>query len=170
MINTSFKEFNFNFCEIVLNNDCPLNCKYCFLQNQGKRGDYISEQTLTNIFYFIKEYQIINPQPFVKLLFSLKEPLMSWNIIKNVIDNLDFKLIDYQIFITIITNGVLLTEEIYQYCRSHFIDIHISFDGPKDIHDEERIFQKENKSSYEIIMNFIKTHPYKEFLTYAITL
>jgi sulfatase maturation enzyme AslB (radical SAM superfamily) len=28
-----FKNFEFNLVEVVLNNSCPLDCSYCFLEN-----------------------------------------------------------------------------------------------------------------------------------------
>ena len=49
----NFDGFNFNLVEIVLNNSCPLDCSYCFLENKGN-ASFMSVDTLRNIFYLCK--------------------------------------------------------------------------------------------------------------------
>lgn len=168
----NFEGFNFNLVEVVLNNSCPLDCSYCFLENRGKVS-FMSKDTLKNIFLMCKYSMEINPRDFISIMFSLKEPLMSWDIIQTTIDNLDFQLNDYNIFCTMNTNGVLLTEEILNYCKSHHISIHISLDGPKDIHDKRRIYRGKNKedlSSYDKILEIINNHPNDYNLSFMTTL
>ena len=161
-----FENFSFNLVEIVLNNSCPLDCSYCFLENKGKQI-FMEKDTLYNIFQLCKFSMEVNPREFISIMFSLKEPLVSWNIIKQVIDSLDFNLDDYNIFCTMNTNGVLLTDDIISYCREKFIDIHISLDGPADIHDNRRVYRgsnNQNLSSHSKIMDLIYKYPdYKHF-------
>lgn len=143
--------------EIVLNNSCPLDCSYCFLENKGNIA-FMSTNTLINIFKLCKYSMEINPRDFISIMFSLKEPLVSWNVIKNAIDSLDFDLRDYGIFCTFNTNGVLLTDDIIEYCKKHSIDIHVSLDGPKDIHDKRRVYRNDKNqdlSSHEKVLNII---------------
>ena len=104
-----FENFSFNLVEVVLNNSCPLDCKYCFLENQGN-VEFMSSSTLTNIFEMCKYSMEVNPREFISIIFSLKEPLVSWNVIRETIDSLDFNLSELKIFCTIYINGVLLTE------------------------------------------------------------
>lgn len=168
----NFQGFNFNLVEVVLNNSCPLDCSYCFLENRGETS-FMSKDTLKNIFLMCKYSMEINPRDFISIMFSLKEPLMSWGTIKNTIDDLNFQLEDYNIFCTFNTNGVLLTDEIIDYCKSHCISIHISLDGPKDIHDKRRIYRginKEHLSSYDKVMDIINKYPNDHSLSYMTTL
>ena len=162
----NFNDFDFNLVEIVLNNSCPLDCSYCFLENKGNIA-FMSTDTLINIFKLCKYSMEINPRDFISIMFSLKEPLVSWNIIKQVIDSLDFNLDDYNIFCTMNTNGVLLTDDIISYCREKLIDIHISLDGPADIHDSRRVYRganNQNLSSHSKIIDLIYRYPdYKYF-------
>jgi uncharacterized protein len=100
----------------------------------------------------------ITPRDFISIIFTLKEPFVSWNTVKESIDTLDFKLEDYHIFLTFNTNGVLLTDDIIQYCRNRNIQIHISLDGPKDIHDKRRVYRGENNknlSSFDKVYDII---------------
>lgn len=168
----NFEGFDFNLVEVVLNNSCPLDCSYCFMENKGGIS-FMSEETLTNIFLMCKYSMEINPRDFISVMFSLKEPLLSWNVIKNTIDNLDFDLDKYNIFCTINTNGVLLTDDILKYCQDHYIDIHISLDGPKDIHDKRRVYRginNKNLSSHDKVMEIIKKYPNCPKLSYMTTI
>jgi uncharacterized protein len=115
----------------------------------------------------------VNPREFISIMFSLKEPLVSWSIIQETLDNLDFNPNDFGIFYTINSNGVLLTKEIYDYCDQRNISIHISLDGPKDIHDELRIYRNchnEEKSSWEKVMKIIEQYPNSRLLSFMCTL
>ena len=168
----NFENFDFNLVEIVINNSCPLDCKYCFLQNQGK-SEFMTSNTLIKIFEMCKLSQEIYKKNFISIMFSLKEPLVSWNIIQQAIDSLTFSLEEYNIFLTINTNGVLLTSEIISYCREHLIDLHISLDGPKDIHDRERIYRgknSQNLSSWDKVMSIINKYPNYNYMSFMTTL
>ena len=164
MIYKNLEHFDFNLVEVVLNNSCPLNCNYCFLHNQGQQM-FMTADTLINVFLFCKESMIQNPRDFISIMFSLKEPLISWQTIKTALESLDFNLKDYEIYCTINTNGVLLTDEIANYCIQHGIDVHISLDGPKDIHDKRRVYRNnESNSSWEKAIQFTK-YPNFSFMT-----
>ena len=167
-----FENFDFNLVEIVINNSCPLDCKYCFLQNQGK-ADFMSCDTLIHVFEMCKKSQEIHKKDFISIMFALKEPLVSWKIIQQAIDSLSFSPDKYNIFLTINTNGVLLTPTIITYCREHLIDLHISLDGPQDIHDRERIYRGHNKeylSSWSKVMDIIKQYPNYNYMSFMTTL
>lgn len=165
-----FEHFKLNFVELIVNNSCPLNCTYCFLQNRGE-ADNMSEETLHNVYIMCKKIQEINPQPFISIMYGLKEPMMSFNRIKNVLDNLDFDPLDYKIFSTMNTNGVLITDDIFYYCQDHNIDLHISLDGPKDINDRGRIYRgHKDGSSWEVVMDLIRRHPNAPYMSLMATI
>lgn len=164
-----FKKFNFNFAEIILNNSCPLDCSYCFLHNQGKEEKMTSE-TLKKIFEFLIETQRICPKEYIHVLLSLKEPLMSWDILYSTIKEYINILYKNEIYITITTNGVLLDDEKILFFRKNGICLNISLDGPQDIHDRDRIFRnKDGESSWKKIMDIIKKYPYEEGWTFCAT-
>lgn len=142
------------------------------MENKGGVS-FMNKETLINIFLMCKYSMEVNPREFISVMFSLKEPLVSWKIIQETIDELNFKLDEYNIFCTINSNGVLLTDEIIEYCREHYIDIHLSLDGPKDIHDKRRIYRgnnKENLSSHDKLMEIIKKYPNYPRLSYMTTI
>lgn len=120
----------------------------------------MSTETLVKIFNFCKEKQEEDPQPFISIIFALKEPMMLWPRIRAAIDSLNYNLDDYKIFLTFNTNGVLLNDDILYYCQNHNIDLHISLDGPKDIHDRGRVYRGNSAaSSFDKVYKFLVDHP-----------
>lgn len=166
----NFENFKCNFCEIVINNSCPLDCQYCFLQNKGEIQT-MDLETLKNSYRFLKELQEKSPQPFISFMYALKEPMVSWKTIEKCLDELEFDPLDFNIFSKINTNGVLVTDDIFDYCQHHCIDLHVSLDGPKDIHDRGRVYRGNNSnSSWDKVMELIYKHPYSNYFSLMCTL
>lgn len=93
-------------------------------------------------------------------MYALKEPMVSWNIIHEVFETLGFEPNDLKIYSVINTNGVLITDEIFYYCQKHRIDLHVSLDGLKEIHDRDRVYRGNKEgSSWQKVMDLINRHP-----------
>lgn len=166
----NFENFDFNLVEVIMNNSCPLDCSYCFLENHGE-AENMELETFKNVLRMCKQAQEVHPQEYISVMPSLKEPMLSWNIIKRAIDELEFDIFDYKIFITINTNGVLITQDILRYCREKMIDLHISLDGPQDIHDRGRVYRgNKTGSSWEKVMKLIEDNPNREYMSYMTTI
>lgn len=157
--------FDFNFVEVVLNNHCNLNCKYCFTQNQADMSGRMDAATLANVYKMCYKQQAakpeINTEDYVSVIYTLKEPMLSFQVIKEALTSLPFDPRDYNIYTCINTNGTLITDEMMQFFTSNNIDIHISIDGPQDIHDAERIYRNEScqDSSWQKVMDLIHKYP-----------
>ena len=166
----NFENFDFNLVEVIINNSCPLDCSYCFLENYGE-AENMELETFKNVLRMCKQAQEVHPQEYISVMPSLKEPMLSWNIIKRAIDELEFDIFDYKIFITINTNGVLITQDILHYCREKMIDLHISLDGPQNIHDRGRVYRgNKTGSSWEKVMKLIEDNPNREYMSYMTTI
>lgn len=169
MIN--FKDLTFNLVEVVVNNVCNLDCSYCFMENRKDGMNTMTTETLQNIFRFCRDAQIENPNEYISIIFTLKEPLMSWKMIREARETLEFDLQDYSIFMVINTNGTLITEDVLQYCQNHNIDLHISLDGPKDIHDRGRVYRGNKQgSSFDNVYELIQNHPNWPYMSYMTTI
>lgn len=118
-------------------------------------------QTLRNVYLMCKQIQeSSNPQEFISIMYALKEPMVSWNIIHEVFETLGFEPNDLKIYSVINTNGVLITDEIFYYCQKHRIDLHVSLDGLKEIHDRDRVYRGNKEgSSWQKVMDLINRHP-----------
>lgn len=117
---------------------CNLNCHYCYT----KKTKAVLSQS--QIFEFIKSYSSHLKSYFLSLksiLFCGGEVfLLPW--FPSVIN----KLIDQNIFITIITNGTI--DKLDQIKSPQNCQLIVSIDGPENIHDQNRgsgSFQKSTK-------------------------
>ena len=88
--------------------------------------------------------------------FSGGEPLLKWNLIKKIITTTvnEFPSKKVQWFIN--TNGMLLTEDKFDFLKKEKIMIRVSLDGPKEIHDRNRIDINSNGTFDKIISNLNK--------------
>jgi len=115
---------------------CNLNCKYCYTK---KTKDILSKKQILDFVKRYKKYLKKNHLQLKSILFCGGEVfLLPW------FTHLVNTLLDQNIFISIITNGTIntLTEiKDPQNCQ-----LLVSFDGPKEIHDQNRGIGNFNKS------------------------
>ena len=104
---------------LVLTNQCNKRCEYCDLNFSN---NYISDE---NIDLFI-EYINNNSHKYweVRINFFWWEPLLKFNIIKKILNNILAVNIKYSIW----TNGILLTQDIYEILNNNNVEINYSID------------------------------------------
>lgn len=104
---------------LVLTNQCNKRCEYCDLNFSN---NYIAEE---NIDLFI-EYINNNSHKYweIRINFFWWEPLLKFNIIKKILNNIKAKNIKYSIW----TNGILLTQDIYKILSNYNVEINYSID------------------------------------------
>ena len=128
--------------EIGLTYRCNLKCKMCSLPQQN-RDYYGTYQELTSAEVKNIVRQIASKFPLAFVAFSGGEALLR----KDTLEILRYATTELHAIVTLLTNGVLLTEET---CRE-LVDmglpfIRISIDGPEEIHNEIRgipgVYQK----------------------------
>lgn len=100
---------------------CNASCDFCTQKHNTK-----SKITLKRLQEIIKDFQEINPSDKYMMSFFGGEPLLEFETISKFLK--DFK-DDNCIRKRIITNGLLLTEEIYNFCAEYNIELRISYDG-----------------------------------------
>lgn len=165
-----FSPIPFTSIGIEINNICQLNCSYCWEkqnpQSPNKKELSLSQmQELVN--FVIKSKDSWKGwEDTTLIIFCAKEPLLSWNLIKQIWENNKKELIRRNILFKIMTNGVALSEEIIQYCvKNHFM-VNISLDGPST-HDKDRVFYNGQPSFHRIQEN-LKKIPIKESGLFAL--
>jgi uncharacterized protein len=79
---------------------------------------------------------------FVQIVFYGDEPLINMRFIQNLVESLEKAELDkkcpHPVF-QVITNGLLLSDEIINFLIQHNIRLQISIDGPEEIHDRYRL-------------------------------
>lgn len=127
---------------LVLNisNDCNLRCKYCYASsgNYGEERTLMKEEVaIKTIDYFYNIYNEIN-----SIQFFGGEPLLNIQVIEALCEYINKKYcaneIDKPPLYAIVTNGTLISPEIFQVLSKYDIKVTVSIDGPQLIHDHLR--------------------------------
>lgn len=128
--------------------DCNLSCKYCRVPKNIKTN-IMSYETLENLF----ENIVTQDSKKIYIIWHGGEPtLVGQNFYEHVI-KLEKSIRNIKNGIQ--TNGTLLTENLIKLFKKHQFRIGISLDGPKKIHDSNRIY-KNGSGSYKDVMRAIK--------------
>src|SRR5450759_2048100 len=97
------------------------------------------------------------PSPSIKIEFQGGEPLLNYEIIKEVViyaEKINKKKQKHLSFV-ICTNLTLINEEILEFFKKHNVIISTSLDGPKMVHDSCRIMRS-GGSSYDTVIDKLK--------------
>ncbi|MBS4968776.1 MAG: thioether cross-link-forming SCIFF peptide maturase [Lacrimispora saccharolytica] len=133
--------------------DCNLACRYCF----AEEGEYHGRRALMSLEVGKKalDFLIANSgsRRNLEVDFFGGEPLMNWQVVKDLVaygreqeksHNKNFRF-------TLTTNGVLLDDEVMEFCNKEMGNVVLSIDGRKEVHDFMRPFRK-GAGSYDLIV------------------
>lgn len=133
--------------------DCNLACRYCF----AEEGEYHGRRALMSYEVGKKalDFLIANSgkRRNLEVDFFGGEPLMNWEVIKQLVAYGRSKEEEHhkKFRFTLTTNGVLLNDEIMEFCNQEMSNVVLSLDGRKEINDRMRPFRN-GKGSYELIV------------------
>lgn len=106
---------------IALSEQCNLNCSYCNVDKNSKKR--IDPNIFLERYY---EMRSENPDELIQIDFFGGEPLLQFDIVKQVIETLQSEN-NLQFFMP--TNGLLLTEDKLDFLNKHKVKLSISYDG-----------------------------------------
>lgn len=135
---------------------CNLACKYCY-EGAGKVFSHsMSEEIAEKTLQFIKNKTLSKKSKRFIVGFYGGEPLVKSDVCHYLGSNLSEwakeRGIDY--FGTLTTNGTLLTTGILEKLDSSIHSIHFTLDGPRDIHNQKRIY-KDGQGTYDKVLDSI---------------
>jgi uncharacterized protein len=156
-LNDKSKSFVKALCLNVAH-DCNLKCKYCFADEgeyKGCRKIITAEVGKKAIDFVIKNS---GPRKNIEIDLFGGEPLMAFNIIKEIVDygREQEKIHNKVIRFTMTTNATLLNDEIMEYIDKQMGNIVLSIDGRKSVNDKVRV-RADGSGSYDKILPKIKT-------------
>ncbi len=133
--------------------DCNLRCKYCFADEgkyQGQCGLMSFEVGKRALDFLIENS---GTRKNLEVDFFGGEPLMNFEVVKQLVKygREQEKIHNKNFRFTITTNGILLTDEIMEFCNKEMSNVVLSLDGRKDVNDRLRI-SPNGKGSYDIIV------------------
>ncbi len=135
--------------ELSITDRCNLGCKYCYVKN---RNSTMTKSTLLKCFPKIHQYVKRFKETEYSISYFGGEPLMNFELIKFA----------YEIFSkdpmckeqSIISNGTLVTQEIYDWIKSHKIGFSWSFDGIDSNNSRPLLPIVENQGAKDILSVF----------------
>ena len=124
--------------------DCNLACQYCFAEEGGFE---VGKKAL--------DFLIANSgsRRNLEVDFFGGEPLMNWQVVKDLVryGREQEKIHNKNFRFTLTTNGVLLNDEVMEFCNREMGNVVLSMDGRKEVHDKMRPFRN-GKGSYDLIV------------------
>ena len=133
--------------------DCNLACQYCF----AEEGEYHGRRALMSFEVGKKalDFLIANSgsRRNLEVDFFGGEPLMNWQVVKDLVryGREQEKIHNKNFRFTLTTNGVLLNDEVMEFCNREMGNVVLSLDGRKKFHDKMRPFRN-GKGSYDLIV------------------
>lgn len=119
----------------VLTTACNLNCVYCQAQDQQNQSKCIMSAGTAR-----KAVDVALQSPAKNLTFEFQggEPLLNFDVIKEIIGYTEGAKADKNVEFTLVSNLSLLTPEIADFLIEHKVNICTSIDGPDFIHNRNR--------------------------------
>ena len=133
--------------------DCNLACRYCF----AEEGEYHGRRALMSLEVGKKalDFLIANSgnRRNLEVDFFGGVPLMNWEVVKELVKYGRSNEAEYNknFRFTLTTNGILLNDEIMEFCNKEMSNVVLSLDGRKEINDLMRP-SRNGKGSYDIIV------------------
>lgn len=134
--------------------DCNLACRYCFAEEgeyHGGHRELMSLEVGKQALDFLVEHS--GNRRNLEVDFFGGEPTMNWEVVKELVRygrELE-KDHDKNFRFTLTTNGVLLNEEIMDFCDREMSNVVLSIDGRKEVNDRMRP-TRNGKGSYDLIL------------------
>ena len=133
--------------------DCQLRCKYCFASTGdfGKGRKLMSFETGKHAIDFLLENS--GDRPNLELDFFGGEPLMNFNVVKQVVEYARSREKEYnkKFRFTITTNGLLLDDEKIEFINREMSNVVLSIDGRKEVNDYFRVLPN-GQGCYDMIL------------------
>ncbi len=135
---------------------CNLNCSYCF----ASQGKYHGERAIMSFDVGKRALDFLvensGDRRNLEVDFFGGEPLMNWQVVKDLVAYARSieKDAGKNFRFTLTTNGVLLDDEVTDFCNREMHNVVLSLDGRKEVNDRFRVDVAGNGSYDRIVPNF----------------
>ncbi len=160
------KHYGLKHLELMVTHDCNMRCRYCYgshgmqewesepyLYGSKRKGMSIDMAKKGVDFLFNNS----GKQKELSLIFFGGEPLLEFRLIKEIVPYVREKEENTgkKVNMSLVTNGILLSDEIVDFIVKNEIGCQVSIDGPETIHNLNRILPN-RKGSYDLVVSGIK--------------
>lgn len=142
---------------LQLTQSCNLRCDYCTYSGKYHQrahgGGRMSFETIKkSIDYAMRRSDGVED---LNIGFYGGEPLLEFENLKKAVEYVSEKYHDRKVNYTITTNGTLLNDEMACFLSAHDFSVLVSLDGPKELHDRNRVFAN-GEGSFDRIMDNLR--------------
>ncbi len=167
---------------LLVTDYCNLQCRYCFEEtpvlNKKFKPVYMTQEIAKKAIDLFVKFVDKYGNPRKKKIIHLYggEPLLNPNIVKFAVLYAEKlkkeKSLSENYEIAIVTNGVLLDEELATFFAEHRVTVGLSIDGPKDINNVYRVAKKQEFDVFDKITKayaLLKKHQVRVGLSVTLT-
>lgn len=132
---------------------CNLNCAYCF----ASQGKYHGERALMSFEVGKRALDFLiensGTRHNLEVDFFGGEPLMNWDVVKELVAyaRVQEKIHNKNFRFTLTTNGVLVDDDVIDFCNKEMSNVVLSLDGRPEVHDRLRVDYM-GRGSYDLIV------------------
>lgn len=132
---------------------CNLNCEYCF----ASQGKYHGERALMSFEVGKRALDFLiensGTRKNLEVDFFGGEPLMNWDVVKELVAyaRVQEKIHNKNFRFTLTTNGILIDDDVIDFCNREMSNVVLSLDGRKEVHDRLRK-DYQGRGSYDTIV------------------
>jgi uncharacterized protein len=132
---------------------CNLNCEYCF----ASQGKYHGERALMSFEVGKRALDFLiensGTRRNLEVDFFGGEPLMNWDVVKELVSyaRVQEKIHNKNFRFTLTTNGILVDDDVIEFCNKEMSNVVLSLDGRKEVHDRLRV-DYQGRGSYDVIV------------------
>lgn len=143
---------------LQLTQDCNFRCKYChYTANDGSQRVHskkkMSFEMVKKGILFLREHSVDSPEVFIG--FYGGEPLLEFELLKKAVLYAEEVFYGKKINYTVTTNSTLFSGAIIEFFEQYDIQVIVSLDGPKEIHDKNRVFPN-GEGTFDSVINKIR--------------
>jgi len=155
------KQLESGLQQLILNvtEDCNMRCKYCkasgaYFYERPHSPRYMTPNIAEKAIDFFITHSSKSQRRSIS--FFGGEPLLNFNLIKRSVEYAISQTGEKNMHFSLTTNGTLLSDDIIDFLVRHNFSLYISLDGPKDIHNKNRVFKNGKGTFDKIIENLQK--------------
>ena len=136
----------------LLTSACNYQCRYCFVESRMdyRAHTFMTKEVIDKAIELLKRNVDGNA---IDILFYGGEPLLNFDMLGYTVEKVEQSGINA--FLSIITNGSIMTDIMAEFIKKHHIQITVSLDGNKETNDKLRIDNNGN-GTYEKVVSTIK--------------
>lgn len=141
---------------------CNQQCRYCHATAKREDDSCRNYDMTPDVAAKTAEMIMRTPSPCIKVEFQGGDSSLNMPIVKQIVDRVSElnKLAKKDVEFVICTNLLHVDSEALDFLRLHKFSVSISLDGPKYIHDANRIDFAENGTYDTVMSNIVKAREY----------